>query len=432
MARGAARDRPRSKGSLHDGTQSGDTAQSRASEPHSAENAQRRIRSAENQHRIVTERREAPQLAGNTASAGVAPTLAGSSALDRYPEDQELAEETQDRPQEGDDDDVPPHLRRDVELKRPASRKKDPTSATAAGLGAFAGPARMEGAFEQRKTRQPIPVESWGPRPPSRAGPPPKAGNVDTSLDVDPKVLASSSRGSRGDSGASSSAGVSRPTSKVGGEQAPPCSKVVGGTWASARAEPQRVVNDNRRGRERKAVNRGTPEVAYAPNDLGIFGCGATPSQKLSKSLSGVFDPNSAPSRGSQAAPRQTGQWASNVDAAGALEVNGSSLTDPTSPWPESPAQSCGSPPTRKGRHSLAEAVAVEDVEPDPDLGVLGSNFRRDVPQPQVIVTRSSTNPSTRGQVRRGSDQRRTREQNQRDMPFNTALDADFLRLFAS
>lgn len=32
----------------------------------------------------------------------------------------------------------------------------------------------MTDAFEQKKTRQPIPVESWGPRPPSRAGLPSK------------------------------------------------------------------------------------------------------------------------------------------------------------------------------------------------------------------------------------------------------------------
>merc|ERR1719253_2264478 len=56
-------------------------------------------------------------------------------------------------------------------LRRPSSRKKDPSASAAAGLGAFSSPVKLTDAFEQRKTRQPIPVESWGPRPPSRGGP---------------------------------------------------------------------------------------------------------------------------------------------------------------------------------------------------------------------------------------------------------------------
>merc|ERR1719313_1661815 len=66
----------------------------------------------------------------------------------------------------------PSHL---GDLKRPLSRKKDPSASASAGLGAFSSPQPMTGAFEQNKKRQPIPVESWGPRPPSRKGLPPKA-----------------------------------------------------------------------------------------------------------------------------------------------------------------------------------------------------------------------------------------------------------------
>merc|ERR1740139_361370 len=100
-------------------------------------------------------------------------------------------------------------------MKRPLSRKKDPSAAV--GLGELAGPARVTDAFEVRKMRQPIPVESWGQRPPSRAGQ--KATPLDTTPE-EPKMLLVQSRS------VSSSMGASPP-------------KAVGGTWASARAEPR-------------------------------------------------------------------------------------------------------------------------------------------------------------------------------------------------
>eukprot|EP00439_Symbiodinium_sp_Y106_P062645 s2238_g9.t1 len=238
-------------------------------EPRSAENAQRRIRSAENQHRSISSAsQEAPQSSIGT----------------------------------------------------------DPSASAAAGLGAFAGPSRMTDAFEQRKTRQPIPVESWGPRPPSRAGLPQKASTpLEGSLADGFVSTPCRGRWGMGGSGASSSVGRaskerepsqggSRPASKMAGDQARTGSKtssdqalgakVVGGTWASARVEPRasktRVqrplpaatiseANDaaRSRGRERRATTqtRGTPEAGAA--DLGVFGRGQPP---MTKSLSGVLD----------------------------------------------------------------------------------------------------------------------------------------------
>eukprot|EP00434_Breviolum_minutum_P003890 symbB.v1.2.003418.t2/scaffold183.1/size281544/2 len=144
----------------------------------------------------------------------------------------------------------------------------------------------MTDAFEQRKTRQPIPVESWGPRPPSRAGLPPKA--AESMERGNDGVLGSSTQGAVRGAAASSSSGRpmlsrgessqgnSRPSSKMSNEARAKSSaeqanlqgsKVVGGTWASARVKPRvaaRVVisggasgsapasDANRRGRERR------------------------------------------------------------------------------------------------------------------------------------------------------------------------------------
>lgn len=469
MARGAARDRPRSKGSLHNdgavhavqslgGPQRppplGATGQSSsssglcaasASEAQSAESAQRRIRSAENQHRMLRSdgmphfpnaTPAAAAAAQATAAAHVAQVAAAtngdhpgaletdspngfgggvpvaSSALDSY-----------SNPEEADlDQDVLQNYRQ--ELKRPLSRKKDPSASAAAGLGAFDGPARMTDAFgeAQRKTRQPIPVESWGPRPPSRAGPQGsrQAASFDEGFHVEPGMLLAQSR-SRSDGASSSS---SRPAEKGGRAD-----QVVGGTWAAARAEP-RGHSETRRGRDRRTVTRGSPEVGYAAADLGIFGVSSqVPSQRLSKSLSGVFDHHSA-----QLAPRgvpwqhvtaQLGSWAANADVGvgGALEVSGCGLggDQAGSPWPASPSETCGSPPTRAGKTRIVDGVHLEDMEADSDL-IPHSGFRRDV-APQVIVTRSQGGKS-RGNIRRSSDHRAAR--------FNTSLDVDFLSLFAS
>lgn len=363
-------------------------------EPYSVENAQRRIRSAENEHRIIhAASREGPHVVSSP-----------SSALDNYAADEEESQPTsgysglEDVGNLGD-------------LKRPLSRKKDPSASAAAGLGAFSSPVKMTDAFEQRKYRQPIPVESWGPRPPSRHGLPTKATGLDASLESEPQIVATSSR-SRGDG-----------------------TSVVGGTWAAARHAP---IHETRRGRERKAKDRGTP----GPEDLGIFGSGTrSPNgQQLSKSFSGVFDHNSesisrpvpnayAPSTFSPS----LGLWASHVDTSGAngLEVSGCGIGDSAGPpWPNSPAGSVGSPPTRKGaRHS--ETVSVEDVEADMDIGLHLNSHRRDTTPPQVIVTRS-TGQKRAGQGSRRGRQEAIREPPQKNMPFSTSLDHDFLSLFAT
>jgi len=440
MARSGARERPRSKGSLHDGTtvdnQSSATAVGIGGEPRSAENAQRRIRSAENQHRMVS---TGPREALPLNASGPITVAPSGPAPDSYLVDDDLEEDAMQAVAStpaaavltGIEDAFPQDFHR--ELKRPLSRKKDPSASAAAGLGAFSGPARMTDAFEQRKTRQPIPVESWGPRPPSRAGLPQKAAPLDEGLaDVDPKILLGQTRGRGEVGGASSSNG--RPAGKAAGDQALGV-KVVGGTWAAARAEP-RVLSEtrNNRGRDRRAGTRNSPEVTY-PMELGVFGCGTgAPSQRLSKSLSGVFDHHNTPFRDQKGTASWTGSpssWASHhVDAAGTLEVSGYGLGDTTAPWPGSPADSCGggSPPTRKGRHAVPDGVSVEDVEAD-DQGRHASYGGRDAASPQVIVTRSSQNGKARSTIRRGSDQRPRGEQS---MPFNTSLDVDFLSLFAS
>merc|ERR1719259_740766 len=131
-------------------------------------------------------------------------------ALDSYcPEDDDLDQDmpplNSAGPGPGGFEDVLQNVRQ--ELKRPQSRKKDPSASAAAGLGAFSGPARVTDAFGEasRKTRQPIPVESWGPRPPSRAGLPQKAGPLDECFHVEPGMLLTAQSRGRGD-GASSSA----------------------------------------------------------------------------------------------------------------------------------------------------------------------------------------------------------------------------------
>jgi len=238
---------------------------------------------------------------------------------------------------------------------------------------------------------------------------------------------------------------ASRPSEKGRGDQAPlgagPPSKVVGGTWAAARAD-SRVHREARRGRgDSRAAARGSPEVNYAAADLGIFGTGSQvpPGQRLSKSFSGVFD-HHAPQLGPRGSPwqahaSQMGSWASHVDAAaaGALEVSGCSLAGEhqAAPWPGSPSDACGSPPTRAGKtRAGADGVHVEDVETDPDL-IPHGGYRRDATPPQVIITRSGQAGKSRGTIRRSSDQRGAREREQ-NMPFNTSLDVDFLSLFAT
>eukprot|EP00929_Paragymnodinium_shiwhaense_P117373 TRINITY_DN8788_c0_g1_i1.p1 TRINITY_DN8788_c0_g1~~TRINITY_DN8788_c0_g1_i1.p1 ORF type:complete len:576 (-),score=97.55 TRINITY_DN8788_c0_g1_i1:74-1801(-) len=407
------------------------------------------------------------------------------------------------------------------ELKRPHSRKKGPSASAAAGLGAFAGPAPLTDAFEQRKTRQPIPVESWGPRPPSRHGLPSstKADSGGRLESEDALVISQVSPSSRHRS--EGAAAVGRPNSRAGSDpftaqmqKSGSQSTVVGGTWAAARGTGGQLRgsavaggfetppgarrggvgsrastgqlgaegSDSRRGRAQRGGRGATP----VEGDLGVFGRGAralaADRTALGKSSSGVFD--RASERGylkeprpfednpgaASAGQRQHGAWGSfNLDSVGggtpsllvsSLSGAGASATslgsggvgaatwDADAPedgipppsagaWPCTPSSGAGtSSPVRRARHSFAEAssgggvgtpVHLEDVEADYDGGL-----RADISPPQVIVTRSSQGGSRgRSDLRRRNDQRPS-DKDQGRMPFESNLDSDFLRLFAS
>lgn len=424
------RDRPRSKGSLHDRDPSASTlpgtgvnGATEHIQPDTT--SQRRIHSAENKHRVVSAVRDVSE----TQSAST-PTL------ESYPVEDETGQTVPSTPGPGLED-VPPL----GELKRPMSRKKVPSASAAAGLGACSNPVKMTDAFEQRKMRQPIPIESWGPRPPSRGVAhriPPKGTLLDVSLLVAPdeergesKLIASGASRSRSEGAVSSAVG--RPGSKAGSESVP------SSTWAAARYTPAQGLSELRRGRKGKEWG--------APEELGIFGVSGTRSpthgQQLTKSLSGVFDHHSSEFRDAMArqAASHTGSWASHVDSAGTLEVSGCGFGTDKGLWLLSGPQPL---PLRKCRHP--EAVSVEDVEADQDFGLRSGAFRRDTP-PQVIVTRSSQPKKDRGDMRRlrdkgnpgtptvadshGRDERGMRSR-QSSIPFSTSLDVDFLSLFAS
>lgn len=359
-----ARDRPRSNGSVHDaGTASSSGVHYPGSETRIPESAQRRNRSAENQHRIVSR-----------------DGRGGNQALDW----------------EDDSDEDPlasscPGLE---ELKRPTTRKKDPSASAASGLGALAGPARMTDAFEAKK-RQPIPVESWGPRPPSRGGPsrgPSQKGTPD-------EKLLGQARG-RGSGGASSS--CSRQSGRSALE--------VGGTWATARAEP-RVMSETRRGRERRS--RGTVSESTC-GDLGLFDCGVGAPQ--TQGLGSAFD------HVAQLGPRGA-SW--QLDEGGLTGEAVGSSPWPGSPWPGSPSESSGSSPTRQRTARHLDGVSVEDFDADLDFPPHGG-YRREAAPPQVVVTRSTPAGRSRGSARRWNDQK------SQTKPFDTSLDMDFLSLFAS
>jgi hypothetical protein len=454
---GGVSGRPRSKGSLHSGNrgQSLTGFNNRASQGSSAngqrgENAQRRIRSAENQHRQVSAvPRDGPYLnqavwPSNSATPQFASeTVSGATLGTADPAivENELEVSLEAFVQQGgaqaagaDADETSPVMEFPEELKRPASRKKDPSASAAVGLGNFNGPARLSDAFSesQRKTRQPIPVESWGPRPPSRAGVPQKSVPLDTGLDahVDPKIVLSRTRDS-----------VSSKVGKVQGDQA--FSKGLGDTWARARQDP--AGSEVRRGRERKAPGR-APGEAHDHLDLGVFGSGRpVGKQSISKIHGGALEPSQF--RGPNVAVRQAATphseaWVSAgmgdaVLGMGALEVSGYHIGDsgPAASatshgqWPSSPSQ-CGSPPSRGAPFRFSSATtepeSVEDAEVpvDPDIGQPPHRAG-----PQVIVNRSLSGQEARGDVRRGAHDGRG---GGRPMPFSTALGADFLSLFAS
>lgn len=433
MQFGRTRDRPRSKGSnydMHASVLTGATGSDPRSngdvaprESRSSENAQRRIRSAENEHRVKVPLALSTEGATEGATrliegAAASPLSQPSSALDHYPVEDESAQHP------GFD-----HVSQFEDIRRPYSRKKDPSASAAAGLGAFSSPTKLTDAFEQRKTRQPIPVESWGPRPPSRGGIQSKATPLDAAPLQDDRrnPMASPASSTRNDASMSSG---------------------VGGTWAAARHVPVRQPVGRQpagrqsapdRGRERKAKDRGSPE------ELGVFGSSTTftgrsqSSQQLThpRAFEHSHQDNDPLTRPGSFATSSFGQgagpWASRVDmGGGALEVSGLSLADTTPPWPSSPAgsASCGSPPTRRGSRP-SEMVCVEDAEADSDLGVHANSYRRDAIPAQVIITRSTQQKKDRTDARRSGRDDRTRDRG-KSMPFDTGLDPDFLSLFAS
>eukprot|EP00927_Polykrikos_kofoidii_P023973 TRINITY_DN21894_c0_g1_i1.p1 TRINITY_DN21894_c0_g1~~TRINITY_DN21894_c0_g1_i1.p1 ORF type:complete len:453 (-),score=72.54 TRINITY_DN21894_c0_g1_i1:600-1958(-) len=342
------------------------------------------------------------------------------------------------------------------DLKRPLSRKKDPSASAAAGLGALSSPARVTDAFEQRKMRQPIPIESWGPRPPTRHGGLPnkvlQSPSLESTLDDESKMIPSSRNRVAVDAGVAPN--VHRPSSKTGGD-AVIGSKVVGGMWAAARA-------DNARGAsELQARGQSETRRIREKKDSPAFAGSRSPSQTMSKSLSNVFERNV--SQQEAEIDRLYGTWATGdiVDGLRSPELSGlgESISPVAASWLSSPAGSSGAPPTRKGqRNSFVEAVSVEDVEGDLDMGLHVKSYRRDVISPQVIVTRSATGKKN-AESRRNRDQRVGRERGvggaggearaggvpvgtggggggvsgeRQNTPFPTSLDPGFLSLFAT
>jgi len=266
---------------------------------------------------------------------------------------------------------------------------------------------------------------------------------------------------------------------------APP-SKSVGGTWASARAEPRvgshprlgggggggasggathhatttatgsaaapRVTSEPRLLRggrdQRRGPGRASPDPVHASSpDLGLcaHGYAAAPGQRLlSKNLSGVFDNHVAvreaaqlASRGSpwgqQLHPSTAAPWASGAHDSGlglGLEISGCGLGDSsTSSFPRPASESSAAPPTRQRIRHL-DGVSVEDIDGDMDHQYgPHATFLRDATPPTVIVTRASKDRQKRD-TRRGSEQK-VREREPRNT-FNTNLDMDFLSLFAT
>jgi hypothetical protein len=297
------------------------------------------------------------------------------------------------------------------QAKRPPSRKKDPSASAASGLGALDSPARMSDAFEQRRTRQPIPIESWGPRPPSRAG----GGGKSSFLDgaEEPKKAPTRS---------SSHPCVTSPPAKA---------NAAGGTWATARAAGRSSSETRRPQRDRRHwAGSAAPEVSYSVAELGLGSPDASSPSKMGKSQSsGVLEhyhhqaPRSAGWQQGHHGAQANNPWIGHDGGLGSLglEVSGFGLGEGASA-----NHGCvASPPTRQ-RPQQMDGVCVEDVDTDwsPDPG-----FRQHLPPAQVIVTRSrEAAKGKRNPRREGGGDRRSRE-----VPtFHTSLDVDFLSLFAS
>lgn len=296
-----------------------------------------------------------------------------------------------------------PHM-----FKRPLSRKKDPSASAAAGLGAYASPAKVTDAFEQRKARQPIPMESWGPRPPSRHGHTAKASPLTADLcDQDDSGLGSPGVASSGWVDGSSNSPAARPSTAGHGD-----------TWAAARDSKG---GDRRRDRKSKSSLSGGL-------DDGISGA-SSPNHEIVGSLGGNFGLG----LGFDLERESPTSWASFVEP-GALEVSSDGLRAMAAAAAARPGTpggtgSCGS--TRGSRKVHHDPVSVEEVDSDTDFSPYNHHVhRREATPPQVIVTRSSQRKD-RGESR-GREQKERRGHNGKAMPFTTNLDKDFLSLFAS
>jgi len=347
------------------------------------------------------------------------------------------------------------------DVKRPASRKKAPSASALAGLGSLDTPEKMMDAFEQRKTRHPIPIasESWRPRPPSRHGLPSKsierpssrAGTLDHGRP--PSRAGPSSRNSTGHLGEVGLAAedAKLPTTSpwshdamvLGRNAVPRHSTTLQGTALQAASEqptpdqaPATAATWAQRGRDRKVKDfrasvdlKSSATAAAAPKEFGAFGSHDAPTgprsptmqqqgpagrpsqQTLTKNLSDVFDHSSEWVAPGNAHPSTS--WASPAAAAAGagpadgLEVSGFGLG---TPWTSGP-----------------NMVSVEDVvDTEFDVGFP----RRDSTPLQVIVTRSQAKKG------RSDSQVRARERGQpRGGPppkIATTLDDDFLALFAA
>lgn len=327
---GRQRDQPRSRGSFYD-AQAAFVANSVGSDARvsrqptqagsgSGQNAQRRIRSAENEHRIIQQRdlnQQGPRLL-NEGREMLSSTPQPSAALDQYASDDEESPERTEDPQfeNRSQFDTPDP----TELRRPSSRKKDPSASAAAGLGALSSPAKMDGnAFEQKKTRQPIPVESWGPRPPSRQGGlPAKTSGLDGSLLEEGRSVPLQYSPQYGNPSHQNNSSRARSDAGAGSSNA-------GGTWAAARSAPMHHPASRHGGGPWRGDRKSKPD-AFA-EDLGVFGQatrgaprvgGAPPSnQQLAQALSGVLD-HHMPVRAAAVARPDTRESAARPEAYGA------------------------------------------------------------------------------------------------------------------
>lgn len=255
-------------------------------------------------------------------------------------------------------------------LKRPPSRKKNPSQSAVAGLGAFCSPI-LQNAFEKSKTiRPPYDPMGYNRRPPSRHKEPPKS----LHLEGDPKEKPISSGQDAWASGVSR-----RPPSGEGANR-----------WACARTtDASRRRASGSENRPDRSENR--PDRSENRPDLGIFGQSHNRPDDDRGSKPNAFKPADEGTPAPipwQAAT--TTAWTREEKEP--LEVNGTAF--------------CARPMTHIGSlWPSAPRMQVEDVEDIPDSSMKNISYK-----PKAFDTRQKC----------------------RSVPFDTKLEADFLNLFAS